>query len=123
MLYKIAAELFKRGAIYILKHFFKKRKHNAQPENARIARRAVKLAKLAELYNVSMSENADRIIGITDRDLEALSGGVSPIVGCPANIIPMFAGYSQTCADCPYYLSSHNGNKQNGCVLKEEKYK
>ena len=119
-----AADPFRRGAIYIFKRFFNKKKQNTQPENARIARRAVKLARLAEINNVSFFDDnagnlADRIAVITDRELDTLSAGVSGVVGCPTNIIPLFAGYSQNCAACPYYLCSHNGNKQNCCALKE----
>ena len=112
-------KLIQKGAIAIFKHFFKKRKQNTQPENARIARRAVKLARLAEIYQVPLPENADRFCKITDRELDTLSIGTSGVVGCPANIIPLFAGYSQTCAACPYFSCDRTGDKQSGCALKE----
>ena len=113
-----------KGGDSIFKQLFKKRKQNTQPENARFARRAVKLARLAEINNVSFFDNgagnlAGRIAGIADRELETLSAGVSPIIGCPANIIPLFAGYSQTCAACPYFVCDHN-DTQNICAIKED---
>ena len=111
-----AADNFKKGAVNIFKHFFKKRKQNTQPESTLIARRAVKLARLAEIYHVPLPENADRFCKITDRELDTLSIGVSGVVGCPANIIPLFAGYSQTCVNCPYFACDHT-DKQNGCAL------
>ena len=100
-----------------------KRKQNTQPESARIARRAVKLARLAEMNNVSFSDDstgdlAGRIAEITDNELDTLSAGTSPVAGCPANIIPLFAGYSQTCTGCLYFAHDHTG-KQNGCALIE----
>ena len=115
---------YSKGGDSIFKDFFKKRIHNTQPENARIAHRAVKLARLAEINNVSLYGNGEsnlavRLAGITDRELDTLSVGVSPIVGCPANIIPLFAGYSQTCDACPYFARDHTG-KQNDCALKED---
>ena len=116
--FKVYGRQIQKGAIYIFRHFFKKRKQNTQPESARIARRAVKLARLAELYNVSLSENVVSIAKIPDWELDKISGGVSAIVGCPASIIPMFAGYSQTCAGCPYFARDHT-DTQNGCALKE----
>ena len=98
--------------------FFNRKKKNTQPQNARIAHRAVKLAKLAEVYNIPLSENADRVAEITDQELEALNAGTSSqIVGCPANITPIFAGCSQTCAGCPYFLQPER--KRNGCALRE----
>jgi len=74
------------------------------------------------MNNVSLSdEDASGLTGviadITDRELDKLSADVFPIVGCPAKIIPLFAGYSQSCAACPYF--DHTGNKQNGCALKD----
>ena len=76
------------------------------------------------MNNVSLSDDgagnlAGRLAGITDRELDTLSAGASPIIGCPANIIPLFAGYSQACVVCPYFAQSHTG-RQNGCVLKED---
>ena len=124
---KVCGRQIQKGAIYIFKRFLNKKK-NSQPENARIARRIVTLTKLAELYNVPLSEEnaaglAGRIAEITDEELIKLSSGAYPIIGCPVNIIPLFAGYSQHCSGCPYYLSIRNEDKQNGCALKEEKSK
>jgi hypothetical protein len=107
----------------LLKRFFNilnKKKRNTQPENARIANRAVKFAKLAEINNVSLSDTdgfADKITEITDAELER-SVGASGIVGCPANIIPLYAGFSQSCAICPYFAKEAAGNGQERCALK-----
>ena len=93
-----------------------------------MARRAVILTKLAELYNVSLSEESTTNLAISiskipDWELDKINDGVPPIVGCPANIIPTFAGYSQHCPDCPYNLGGYNNKKQSNCALKEEKTK
>ncbi|MCL2253235.1 MAG: hypothetical protein FWC09_02225 [Lachnospiraceae bacterium] len=58
------------------------------------------------------------IEGITDRELDRLNAGVSPVVGCPASIVPLFAGYSGSCTACPYFV--RDDTKKSGCVLMED---
>ena len=123
-IYKICGGTSPKGGVFIFKRILGNKKQNTQPENARIAHRAVKLAQLAEINNVSLSfDDASGLAGviaeITDRELEDLSAGASPIVGCPAKIIPLFAGYSGACAACPYFVRDPD-KKQSGCVLKED---
>lgn len=113
-----------REAVTIFKWFFGKKKRNEQPENVRIAHRAVKLAKLTETYHISLSDkDAAELVGeiadIPDRELDYIGAGASVIVGCPAGIIPLFAGYGGHCAACPYYTRNPAGNQHDCCALIE----
>ena len=112
----------RKGAIFIFMKFFKKKNRNMQPEYARLANRAVKITKLAEIYNIPLadggaSELAELIREIPDNELDNI-GITTPIIGCQAKIIPMFAGYSRGCADCPYFV--RDGTKKKECVINEK---
>jgi len=112
----------RKGAIFIFMKFFKKKPGNMQPEYARLANRAVKIAKLSEIYNIPLadggaSELAGLIAEIPDKDLDNI-GITTPIIGCPAKIIPLFAGYSCECAVCPYF--ARDGTEKNECVINEK---
>jgi len=81
--------------------------HDGQPDIARLSHRAVKIAELAVTYdlptkNGAASEIAALIADIPDRDIDGIDMA-APIAGCPAGIIPLFAGYSRKCADCPCF--------------------
>lgn len=108
----------RKGANYIFKRLFIRKKQNTQPGNVRLACRAVKLAKLAEIYNIPLSSgNAAELAGliseIPDRELGAET---SAIIGCPAGIIPLLAGFSGTCGNCPYFVCDNTKRKE--CALK-----
>ena len=108
--------------------FFNRKSYNTQPEMARLTHRAIRLAKLAEVYNISLSDDdgseiADLIAEIPDSELEKIGGaGTTALIGCPAKITPFFAGYSQSCVGCMYFNGDGiaNKRKKKACMLNEK---
>lgn len=112
-------------------NIFSRKRRNIQPEAARLAHRAVNLAKLARVYNVGLSDDgaarlAARFADVPDAELDAFARAAAPIVGCPHGVTDLFAGYSRGCAKCPYNVrvpageGGGHGAADGFCALKEE---
>ena len=109
----------------MFKNPFVKKMRSTQPETARLAHRAVKLAKLAKRYAVNLSDGgaielAKRLAGVPDAKLDELCDGAVPMIGCPCAMPALLAGYSHGCGMCPYNVEMSNGMRGDCCALKEE---
>ena len=112
------------GVIHLALHLFPKKKHNSQPETARLARRAVTLAKLAALYNVDLSgegaaQLAARVAHIPDGELIACGANSPVMLGCPRGMAALFAGFSKECARCPYNIRAPAERSDSHCALNQ----